>query len=157
MKKVILVLVFVLGAVWAKDVNSTTNAEKLDKETLKITYELFEATGLKKNMDFMIEKSVKKLIARVPKLKSAEEDLKKFYDKYISYDAVKEDMAKIYAQEFTKEEIKELLKFYNSPVGKKAVEKMPVLFKKGAMLGQNTLNKHQEELKKIIQRALNKK
>ncbi len=45
-------------------------------------------------------------------------------------------MAKIYMEEFTHSEIKELLKFYETPVGKKMAEKTGILTQKGMLAGQ---------------------
>ncbi len=47
------------------------------------------------------------------------------------------DMAKIYMDEFTHDEIKELLKFYATPVGKKMAEKSGDMSQKGMMIGQS--------------------
>lgn len=49
------------------------------------------------------------------------------------YDA----MAKIYMDEFNHDEIKELLKFYTTPVEKKMAEKSGIMAQKGMMVGQN--------------------
>lgn len=59
-------------------------------------------------------------------------------------------MAKIYMEEFTHDEIKELLAFYKSPIGKKMSAKQGVMQQKGMMAGQDwgvkvqgLLGKHQ--------------
>ena len=46
-------------------------------------------------------------------------------------------MAKLYMEEFTHDEIKELLKFYATPVGKKMAEKSGDMSQKGMMIGQS--------------------
>lgn len=45
-------------------------------------------------------------------------------------------MAKVYMETYTHAEIKEMLKFYNSPVGKKITEKSGELTKKNMAAGQ---------------------
>lgn len=45
-------------------------------------------------------------------------------------------IASIYMEEFTHDEVKELLKFYDTPLGKKMAEKSIVLAQKGMMAGQ---------------------
>lgn len=45
-------------------------------------------------------------------------------------------MAKIYMEEFTHSEIKEILAFYATPIGKKLAEKTGDLSKKGMIAGQ---------------------
>ncbi|KAB1066534.1 DUF2059 domain-containing protein [Tamlana haliotis] len=59
--------------------------------------------------------------------KKAEASLVDLYD----------DMADLYMEEFTQEEIKELLGFYNSPIGKKFASKQLELTKKGVELGKD--------------------
>ena len=46
-------------------------------------------------------------------------------------------MADLYMSEFTRDEIKELVAFYHSDLGKKLAEKQLSLSQKGMMLGQN--------------------
>lgn len=60
-----------------------------------------------------------------------------------------ESMAKIYMEEFTHSEVKELLKFYETPIGKKMAEKTSVLAQKGMMEGAKW---GQEKLTPILQK-----
>lgn len=46
------------------------------------------------------------------------------------------DLADIYMEEFTEMEINELVKFYNSDLGKKVASKQNLMAQKGMMLGQ---------------------
>jgi len=54
-----------------------------------------------------------------------------------SVDGLYTKMAAMYMEEFTHDEIKELLKFYNSDLGKKMASKQMMLVQKGMSLGQN--------------------
>lgn len=45
-------------------------------------------------------------------------------------------MADVYMTEFTHDDIKAMIKYYESPVGKKAASKTGVLFEKGQVAGQ---------------------
>lgn len=45
-------------------------------------------------------------------------------------------MADLYMTEFTHEDIKAMIKYYETPVGKKAAAKTGVLFEKGQVVGQ---------------------
>lgn len=60
-----------------------------------------------------------------------------------------EAMAKIYMEEFTHSEIKELLKFYETPIGRKMASKTSVLAQKGMVEGARW---GQEKLTPIIQK-----
>ena len=76
--------------------------------------------------------------------------MKQFLAKYMSWDSLKADMIKIYMDEFTESELGELNKFYQTPVGKKTVEKMPTLMSKGAQLGGQRVQEHMPELQAAI-------
>jgi hypothetical protein len=77
--------------------------------------------------------------------------MKSFLGKYMSWPSLKDDMVKIYMTEFTEPELKELTAFYNTPLGKKTVQKMPALMAKGAEMGQKRVQEHLPELQAAIQ------
>lgn len=49
--------------------------------------------------------------------------------------AIRTAFAKLYMEEFTEYELKEFIKFYETPVGKKALQKLPVVTQKGWEIG----------------------
>lgn len=65
-------------------------------------------------------------------------------------------MVSIYVETFTEPEIQELIRFYRTPTGKKALLKMPELFQKGGKVGQELAEKHQPEFQKAVQSILAK-
>ena len=108
---------------------------------------------MSESIDQMLEMQVK----QNPAIGQFKEEMKKFLSKYMSWAAMKEDMVKIYTAEFTEQELKELLAFYQTPLGKKTVSKMPKLMAKGAELGQQRVQEHLPELQKAIQEQATKK
>lgn len=110
MKKIILTLVFALATfnVFAQD-------EALKKDVLKVI-ELSGSGG-------QMAAAKKQLLGMIPKEKQAAF--------LIEFDAlmpkIYEASAKVYMEEFTKEDIKAMLAFYESPVGKKMAEKSEVI------------------------------
>ncbi len=55
---------------------------------------------------------------------------------------LKKEMAKIYEKAYTAAEMKELVVFYNSPLGQKMLKSMPELMQQGAKLGEKYAQKH---------------
>jgi hypothetical protein len=108
---------------------------------------------MSESIDQMLEMQVK----QNPAIGQFKDEMKKFLSKYMSWSAMKEDMVKIYASEFTEQELKDLLAFYQTPLGKKTVAKMPKLMAKGAELGQQRVQEHLPELQKAIQEQATKK
>lgn len=74
----------------------------------------------------------KDLSANIPETKKAE--FQKELDASIK--DLMGKMAEMYMTEFTHEDVKELLKFYDSPVGKKLTDKTSILYTKGQTVGQ---------------------
>jgi hypothetical protein len=86
-----------------------------------------------------------------PEVQPYENELRTFLGKYMSWAALKPDMAEVYAREFTEPELREMLRFYQSPVGKKAAAKIPTLMQMGMEIGQRHVKDHMPELQKLIQ------
>ncbi|MDZ8118616.1 DUF2059 domain-containing protein [Pontiella agarivorans] len=60
-------------------------------------------------------------------------------------------MITIYQGAFSETELKELIAFYKTPIGKKTLEELPRLMQEGAMVGQQVAMKHQAAFQAKIQ------
>jgi len=58
-----------------------------------------------------------------------------WFDQDIDRASVKKQMIDLYADHFTQQEIEEIIKFYQTPIGQKFLEKSPVLMQLGAQIG----------------------
>ena len=103
-------------------------------------------TVLKQSVDQMVKIQVQ----QNPTIAPYEAVMKEFLAKYMSWDSLKADMVKIYMDEFTEAELGELNKFYQTPVGKKTIQRMPTLMTKGATLGSQRVQEHMPELQAAI-------
>ena len=108
-------------------------------------------------MESLLSQSIDQMLAmqvqQNPAIAPYQAQMKTFLSKYMSWASMKDDMAKIYMGEFTEPELNELYKFYQTPVGKKTVQRMPALMAKGAELGQKRMQEHLPELQAAIQSA----
>ena len=106
------------------------------------------------DMDTVMSQSIDQMlqiqIKQNPAIAPYEQEMKNFLKKYMSWAGLKDDMVKIYTDEFTESELGELNKFYQTPLGKKTLQKMPVLLAKGAELGQRRVQEHLPELQTAI-------
>ncbi|MDM1046391.1 DUF2059 domain-containing protein [Myroides sp. 1354] len=118
MKKIVLVAAFMLAGHFgfAQDAAYKADAEKY-----------LEVSGQMKTFDYLTEE----IMQNIPEGKRAE--FKKEFE--VSLKDFKTKMAEIYMQEFTHGEIKELIKLYETPIGKKLYEKNKVLYDKGQIVG----------------------
>jgi len=71
-------------------------------------------------------------------------------DKAVSWDKLKPGMVKLYTDNFSESELKDLIAFYQSPLGKKVLEKMPTLSAQSAQMTQAQLQAAVPEVNKLL-------
>ncbi|RME02988.1 MAG: DUF2059 domain-containing protein [Deltaproteobacteria bacterium] len=88
---------------------------------------------------FLEEMSGKIPAEKVLKIKRA---ARAFGEKIVDDPSLEGRMISIYTETFTEPELHEILRFYRSPAGKKALDQLPELMQKGAQIGQELAQKH---------------
>ena len=116
----------------------------------KNTLKLLGIINIDKSLDSMVENMMAMQMKQSPQMSLYEEQLRTFYFKYIGWKALREDLAKMYMEEFNEKEIKELLAFYDSPLGRKAISSMGKLTQKTQVLQQRRVKDNTAELKASI-------
>lgn len=71
-------------------------------------------------------------------------------DKAVGWDKLKPDMVKLYTSNFDEKELKELIRFYESPLGQKVLQKMPMLTAQSAQITQGKLETAVPEVNKLL-------
>jgi len=72
-------------------------------------------------------------------------------DQAIGWDKLKPDMVKLYTANFSESELNDLVKFYQSPLGKKVLEKMPQLTQQSAQMTQAKLESAVPVVNKLLE------
>lgn len=150
MKKLLILCVFISGF------SSIILGQSKEEDLKKLFVVMQSESMIDKIMDSML-----------PALKQQAEneikgdDAKKMYNDYMEFvlGEVKElskklvnvEMVKIYDKHFTHEEIKDLIVFYESPTGKKMLEKTPELTKD---LMEIMINKYMPEFQEKLMKEL---
>ncbi|MBM7059665.1 DUF2059 domain-containing protein [Pseudomonas sp. UL073] len=88
--------------------------------------------------------------AKKPLLESYQAKANAALDNAVGWDKIKPDMVKLYTGAFTEQELKDLLAFYDSPLGKKMLEKMPGLTQQSAQLTQSKLEAAVPQVNKLL-------
>ncbi|HEV3409207.1 MAG TPA: DUF2059 domain-containing protein [Chthoniobacterales bacterium] len=122
-----------------------------EKSHREATEQLLNLMDMEKVMAQSVDQMLAIQVKQNPAMGQFEGQMRAFLGKYMSWASVKEDMIKIYMTEFTEPEIKELIAFYQTPVGKKTVQKLPSLLQKSAELSQQRMQQHLPELQQAIQ------
>lgn len=80
-----------------------------------------------------------------------------FQDKYFNWKVIEGDFMKIYSEAFTDNEIKQLIDFHQTPIGKKLIAKQPLIQQEIMKLTMEMTKKHTPELQKTIMDLMKKK
>ena len=70
--------------------------------------------------------------------------------KYVGWDAMKDELISLYMNTFTEKEIWDLVAFYNTPAGRKLLEKSPAIGQAVAASVHQRLVEHSPELKQMM-------
>ena len=88
---------------------------------LAAAVEYLEAKGTPRLLELECQTMVDTNIRLQPELADYRAKMLEFYRGIFGFAVLKEDLAAIYAREYTEEELRELTRFYLSPIGKKSV------------------------------------
>jgi hypothetical protein len=96
--------------------------------------------------------SADQTITNAPALSGHEAEARFFFDKYVGWPAFKDDLSKIYARFYSEGEIDELLRFYQTPAGKKTLTNLP-LQQEIVTRQAAKLQEHANDLNKLVNPA----
>ncbi|WP_370279966.1 DUF2059 domain-containing protein [Pontibacterium sp.] len=113
--------------------------------------ELIEIVGGKNQIQQMHNQMIEIMAASNPQLANHRAVIKAWADKYFTWEELKPGMVQVYKKYYSDAEIVRLLEFYKSPVGRKSVELMPVMFSEGGKVGQQVALKYQPQLIEMLQ------
>jgi len=117
---------------------------------------LLATMNMKQSYEGMIKRITQMQVEANPKLKDIEPIIQEFFTKYMGWETQRGDIAALYAKNYTADELKELNKFYQTPLGQKTVQIMPQLAAASAQIGQGRMMKHMPEMKAMIEAELKK-
>ncbi len=112
---------------------------------------LLYVADMEKALEESIEQMLNIQLKQKPSLAPYKEIMLRFLKKHMGFQSLKEDIVAIYIEEFTEKELNEIIAFYETPTGRKTIEKMPKLMAKGAQLGVSRVQQNIGELQQMIQ------
>lgn len=112
--------------------------------------ELFVAMRLPATVSDTATAMIESEVSRNPGLTPFKDVMLQWLNKYMTWEAMAPELTKLYVATYSEGELKELTAFYRSPVGQKALTKMPELMQETAMIGARLGQPHSDELKKAM-------
>lgn len=119
---------------------------------MKAAVNLLDAMDMRVTLARTVEQVTTAEVDKNPDLIPFKGVMLEFMGKYMGYDSLKGDLAKLYADSFTRAELEELARFYQTPLGRKMLLKLPELTVEGSRLGQRKVEEHLPELEAMITR-----
>jgi len=117
----------------------------------KAVLELFQLMDMNNMLKSSIDVSLQAQIQANPAVGRYEKQLRAFFVKYMSWESLKEQFADLYQKAFSEAELKELVAFYRTPIGKKTLHELPALMQQGAQIGMARVQAHADELNAMMQ------
>ncbi|MEZ4700367.1 MAG: DUF2059 domain-containing protein [Rhodothermales bacterium] len=112
--------------------------------------DLLEVSQAEKNIDEAIEMMLSVQLEQNPMMSQFEDILRDYITKYMAWDGLVDEYAQIYMDAFTEAELRDIIAYYRTETGQKAVTLMPTIMQQGAMIGQRKMMEHQDELEASI-------
>ena len=139
----LLVLFTILG--------STAHAHKSEPFLARAAAtELMQVMKMDKLMAQSTATMVDGMMARLPPQARQRDKLIAFFSKHVGWESLKNDFIKNYVEAFTSAELRELVTFYKTPTGQKALQTIPSLMQKSAKKGQERVKAALPELLKEL-------
>ncbi len=129
---------------------STITLAGLDPKSKNLD-RLFEVTRLEESIDRLILKSVEQQLTINPSVKKFEKEILAFTRRNSSFKALEKEIRAIYGENFTEQEVKEVVKFYESSLGKKYLALEPQVTERLMKIGQERTLADLPNFKKEIQ------
>ncbi|TWU47871.1 DUF2059 domain-containing protein [Rubripirellula reticaptiva] len=129
-----------------ESVEPSPGSPRSDVETLLDLLQSDEAA--KQTIQRMLEQNVR----QSPEMSPYGELIREFFEKYFAYDVLKDEIVELYDNSFTDEEIQQMIAFYSTPVGQKAVRLLPALAIASGELGVKPAEANIKDLHRAIEK-----
>lgn len=127
--------------------SAQTTATSHDQAAL----EFLEAIGIEKIVAEISAALASNLIRSNPPLAPHRDVIVAWSNKYVTWEATAPELVKIYTKAFTEPELKEITRFYGTPIGRKMAAHLPGLMESAAAAGGRLAGAHITDLQKMLE------
>lgn len=113
--------------------------------------EFLEAIGIEKIVAEISSALANNLIRTNPPLAAHREIIIAWSNKYVTWQAAAPELVGIYTKAFTEPELKEITRFYGTPIGRKMAAHLPGLMESAAAAGGRLAGAHITDLQKMLE------
>lgn len=138
------------------NIKQEQNSAKQEQDNAKIAAieEYLKVTKMEEFLNSQVDIITEQEIKRNPLLTSHKAEIKKLYSDMLNYPEFKKFAIKLYSDNFTESELKEITKFYQSPIGEKLLAKMPIMTQEVMNYVINTLGKNEAKFRELNEKIM---
>jgi len=144
---ILLLFLFVHPAFSEKKDEDTSASPGTSYDTAE---ELMTVLEMEKSTNDLITNAVDAQIKQDPRAAAARDKMYELLTKYIGWKAIHDDIKNIWKGQFTEPEMRELIAFYKSPIGKKYIHVQISLFDQSNIAIQQRMTQHMPELLMLV-------
>jgi hypothetical protein len=115
---------------------------------------LMEVTHVRQIVEQSSETMLNAQIEQMPQLAPYANVFREFYQEQLAWDVLEPEYTQLYLDVFTEKELRDMITFYESPLGQAMLAKMPVLMQKSSALTAARVQAAMPKLMERLQRAM---
>lgn len=131
--------------------STTLMADKVSHE--KAVKQYFHVTKMEDAINATIDQMTDMQMRANSNLSAYRPVVLAFFRKYMAWESLEGDFVKLYMKEFTEDEMKEMTRFYDSPLGKKITRRLPEITAQATAIGQTRVQDNLGELRTALEKA----
>ena len=116
--------------------------------------QLMTVTHLREVTERSMDAVLKSQMEQMPQLKPYEGVMRSFLKEQMDWNALEPEYTRLYLEVFTEKETRDIVAFYQTPLGQTMLAKMPVLMAKSSELAQRRLQAGMPVLMQRLQEAM---
>jgi len=117
----------------------------------RVATELLVLSGAKENAIVGASVMADVMLQSNPMLAPYRDVLLEWSEKIMTWDNMRPRLVEIYVEAFSEQELREIIAFYNTPIGKKTLRVLPEIMKRSALVGGELAQEHSGKLQEMIQ------
>jgi uncharacterized protein len=130
--------------------SAATAARVVTPASLRAAEELLRLMSVEEVIRVSVTSAFDSQIEQQPLMAPFRATMQAWVDKHLTWAELGTKLARVYAEQFTEEELKQLIAFYQTPVGRKVAAAAPTLARRGAEVGAQVADAHKAELEQMI-------
>jgi uncharacterized protein len=112
--------------------------------------DLMHTMDMKNTIETSFQQMVDSQIKVQPQLAPFRQTMLDFFTKYMNWESLEPDFVRLYSAKFSEDDLKDLGKFYSTPLGQKVLKTMPEVMMESTAIGQQRVQAHIGELQQMI-------